>query len=173
MTYTIKAQIYAQSIQNPNDLESKDFWEKIDLLFTKPHSKQIKHKVKDFLAVRGNAVSELRNTYSDEAGNPQVVELEFDIQPEFLLGLEKAGLKLGTGGDIEVSIYAISDLGITLFLEYYPYVEEKELLVFNGNMFIPFHRLVSINALYSEAIDSIYVNKAILKGSVENIEKEE
>jgi len=100
MTYAIKVLMYVPSVQDPINLESKEFWERVNLFHELPRRKQTGYQLEDFRATRQNVEKSLRNRYSDKAGNPVVVKLEFDIQPEIFVDLEKAGLKVGTGGDV-------------------------------------------------------------------------
>jgi len=172
LTYIIKAQIYDQSSQDPDTLETKEFWEKLNLFFESPRRKNKGYQLDDFLGTNAKPEKPKRNIFLDWSGNPKVLKLEFDIQPEFFRDLERAGLKIGQDGDVEVSILAISDLGITLSIAYYPYDQEKELSIFDGSVFIPIHRLVSITNVRDSAIESAYVNKAILKDDVRTVDKE-
>jgi hypothetical protein len=82
------------------------------------------------------------------------VDLELNNQPAIFRDLERAGLKIGVSNDegVEVSVWALSALGATLFLEYYPNEEDQLPFVFNGNIFIPSHQLVCINSLHRDVV---------------------
>lgn len=172
MTYIIKVQIYTPSIQDPDNLETKEFWDRLNLFFESPRRIEKTYKLNSFFDTSKKIDKPIQNKFLDRLGNPVILKLEFDIQPGFFRDLEKAGLKIGQDEDVEVSILAISDLGITLSIAYYPYDQEKELLMFDGSIFIPIHRLVSIEHVRDNAIENAYINKAILNGNVEIIDRE-
>lgn len=99
-----------------------------------------------FMPVRGANGNE-----SPLDGLAQFVELELDVQPKILANLEKAGLKISPGGDVDISISSISKLGITLHVACDKLNDYEIGLRHWGQMFIPMNRIVSINELFELA----------------------
>ena len=112
----------------------------------------------------------------DRKDDGGTVRLELDTQPEIFRDLERAWLKIGyvSPADVFVSIRDICELGVALFVEYcpsnvHPNDFEKSLSPFNGNVFIPMQRLISINSLDRSIVSGAHVNQAIQNGEVKRV----